>query len=58
MVETAGADVEGPAVTADYPHAAADQVLHDAAQVVDRRPFQPVEPTLQLGDPLALRPQL
>ena len=43
VVEPARADVVGPAVAADDPHAAPQQVVGDAAQVVDggsRVPFQ------------------
>ena len=58
MVEPAGADVVGPAVAADDPYAAPDQVAGDAAQVVSGRPVQPGDPPLQLGDPVALRRQL
>ena len=58
MVEPAGADVVGPAVAADDPHAAPDQVIHDAEQVGHGRAVEPVEPPHQLGHPLALRAQL
>ena len=58
MVEPAGADVVGPAVAADDPDAAPDQVVDDAEQVGDGGSVQRVEPLFQLGDPLALGPQL
>ena len=58
VVEPAGPDVVRPAVAADDPHASADEVVEHAAQVVDRRPVEPVEAPLELRDPLALRPQL
>ena len=50
VVEAAGPDVVRPAVAADDPHAAPDQVIDDAAQVGDDRFVQLVEP------PLAARP--
>jgi hypothetical protein len=54
VVEPAGADVVGPAVAADDPHASADEVVQHAAQVGDDRSFQPVEAPLQFGEALAL----
>ena len=52
----AGADVVGPAVPADDPDAAPDQVIDHAAQVGDVPVVlvQGLEPPLQLGDPVAL----
>ena len=58
VVETTGADVVGPAVAADQPDAAPQQVVGDAAQVVDLRPGQPLEAPGQLRHPLALGLQL
>ena len=60
VVEAAGADVVGPAVAADDPHAAPEQVIHHAAQVGGRPVslLQAVEPPFQLGDPVVLRAQL
>ena len=58
VVEPTGADVVGPAVAADDPHAAPDQVIHDAAQVRGGRAVKTAEPPLQLGHPVVLRAQL
>ena len=49
VVEPAGADVVGPAVAADDPDAAPDQVVDDAEQVAARRSVEAGEPALQLG---------
>ena len=58
VVKAAGADVVGPAVAADDPDTAPDQVVEDAAQLGRRSPVQAVEPPVELGEALALRAQL
>jgi hypothetical protein len=60
VVEARRADVVGPAVPADDPDAAPDQVIGDAAQVSDMPVVlvQGLEPPLQLGDPVELGRQL
>ena len=46
VVQAAGTDVVGPAVAPDDPHAAAHQVVHDAAQLVRDGGIEPVEAAL------------
>ena len=58
MVQPAGPDVVGPAVAADDPHAAPDQVVHHAEQVGHGGAVQPGQPPLELGHPSALGAQL
>ena len=58
VVEPARADVVRPAVAADDPDAAPDQVVDHAEQVDDSRLVPAVEPPPQLDQPLALRAQL
>ena len=58
MIEPARADVVRPAVATDDPHAAANQVLQDAAQVLDDRTVELVEPARERRDPLTLGTQL
>ena len=58
MIEPARADVVRPAVATDDPHAAADQVVEDAAQVLDDRTVELVEPARERRDPLTLGTQL
>ncbi len=55
MVETAIADVVGPAVAAHDPDAATDQVIDDRQQVEGKRLLDAQQPGLQLRDPDALR---
>ena len=54
MVETTETDVVGPAVTADDPHAAPDQVFGDGGEMVSGRRTNGRQFCLQLRYPLAL----
>jgi hypothetical protein len=56
MVQAGGSDVVGPAVPADDPDTAPDQVIYDAAQIGGRPVVlvQDIELPLQLGDPVML----
>ena len=56
MVEAGGADVVGPAVAADQPHAAPHEVLDDREQRFRLVARQVREAAPQLGDALPLRP--
>ena len=58
MVQSTGADVVRPAVAADDPHAAPEQIVIDATQVGDSRWVAVLEPPLQLAQAHTLRPQL
>ena len=58
MVEPAGADIVGPAVTADDPDAAPDQVIDHTAQITGPGGIEALEATLQFGHPLPLGVQL
>ena len=54
MVEPTGTDVVRPAVTADDPHAAPDQVVHHTAQITGHGGIEALEAALELGHPLTL----
>ena len=54
VVEPTRADVVGPAVAADDPHAAPQQVVGHAAQVVDGKSRVPFQAREQLGHPFPL----
>ena len=54
VVEPTGPDVVRPAVTADDPHAAPDQVVHHTAQIAGHGGIEAVEAALEFGQPLPL----
>ena len=58
VIEAAGPDVVGPAVAADDPHAAADEVIHDAEQVGHGGAVEPVEPVHRARPRARAAPQL
>jgi hypothetical protein len=58
MIEPTGTDVVRPAVAADDPDAAPDQVIHDTAQIIHRRSAERCQPALDLVHAFALRVQL
>jgi len=58
VVQAAGTDVVCPAVAADDPDAAADEMVDDTAQIRDGRIVDAVDATLQFLDARTLRSQL
>jgi hypothetical protein len=58
VIEPAGPDVVRPAVAADDPHAAPDQMVHHAEQVSGDGRIEAAEAVFELGHALALGRQL